>query len=659
MKLRLSRGRARKTTRLSPAFRSHDYPILINKRGGFESPLLTGQTLVQKVRRKIPRSSPLSWLSYQELTTAWRVSIIMSLASQIIDQRVAGIVSEQEDAFTNEIQLGNDAQKRMSAGFVFLVAKTALGLEDADIIDGIVDGGNDFGIDAIYYDEPNDGEIAVTIIQGKYKKNLNADANFPENGIKAMIDAIRTLFDPGASVTVNDRLQKRVEEIRSFVAGGAIPRVHAIAANNGLSWNNIAEQRIAESRAIFKDQVEWRHIGPDEVLSLLQAQKQIDTTIQLSGQAIVEQFDFRRVLVGRVSVAQLAALVEQYGDRLLERNIRRYLGLAGNRVNEAVASTLRDPRQRLNFYFYNNGITIICSKFRHNALQQQSTAVQIDGLQIVNGGQTSKTIHQIFREIGPEIAPAEVLVRIYELSGLDNELVSSITYATNSQNPVDLRDLKANDALQNRLGESIRALGYGYRPKREEKAVSSDEFTSAVVAEAVLAVWRHRPHQARFSGNKHFGTLYDTIFTPNLNGAQAVIASLIMRATENRRKRPPEGSPDFLIYGSRFVAMLIGKYLLNDMNIDLSELDHRNFGAARDLLERNTGDYFKRAEEEIGAALSPLFDDRDRTLQRLSATFRRSDLIEVLNNEELSALDETNVHVNEQSTDGVPPTRLP
>lgn len=31
------------------------------------------------------------------------------------------------------------------------------------------------------------------------------------------------------------------------------------------------------------------------------------------------------------------------------------------------------------------------------------------------------------------------------------------------------------------------------------------ELTSAVVAEAVLAIWRHRPHQARFMGRQHKG----------------------------------------------------------------------------------------------------------------------------------------------------------
>lgn len=563
---------------------------------------------------------------------------IMSLATQIVDQRVIGLISEKESQLKNDLNLGNDTNKLKSASFVLLVAKSALGLEDDEALDGIVDGGNDFGVDAIYYDEPIDGEISVTLIQGKYKNNLDGTSNFPETGITKIISAITSLFDPNIKLTLNDRLQKRVEEIRSFVASGAIPRINAIAANNGISWNSISENHITESRKYFGDQVDWRHIGPDELLSLLQAQKRIDSQLQLVGQAVVEQFDFRRVLVGRMSVLELARLVEQFGDRLLERNIRRYLGLSGNRVNEAVADTLRDAEQRKNFYFYNNGITIICSQFRHNALQQQSWQVQVSGLQIVNGGQTSKTIHQMEKDLGPDISSAQVLVRIYELPSEDDDLVSSITYATNSQNPVDLRDLKANDKIQKKLAESINSLGFSYRPKREDRPVSSNELTSAVVAESILAIWRRRPHQARFSGGKHFGALYDTIFSPDLNGSQAVIAALIMRQTENRRKRPPVNSPDFLIYGSRFVAMLIGKYLLSDLGISLKELDHRNFTQARELLETNISDYFRRAEDGIEQALKPLFDGRERTLQRLSATFRRADLVEDLMHGELTAL---------------------
>ena len=554
----------------------------------------------------------------------------MPLAAQIIDQQVSGVLDRQSEVFTLELQLGDDEPRKRSIAFLFLVARTAFDLTDELTIEGIVDGGNDFGIDALYFEPPDDGELHVTLIQRKYKADLRRVSAFPENGLARMIDAIGALFDPSQPVQLNRRLNERIEEVRSFVRDGAIPRVTAVAANNGSGWTAQGRQRIDNAAQDFGKQVEWRHIGSEELLDLLQARKPINADMTLSGKATVEAFDFRRALTGRMSVAELARLTDEYDNRLFDKNIRRYLGLAGNRVNEAVADTLRQPDQRPNFYFYNNGITITCSQFRHNALQRENWSVRVNDLQIVNGGQTARTVQQMAKEIGTEIGAAEVLVRIYELEKNDAELVEAITFATNSQNPVDLRDLKANDSRQRALGQSISELGYRYRAKREEKPVSSDEFTSAVIAEAVLAIWRRKPHQARFRSRQHFGALYDTIFTPDLNGAQAIVAALVHRHAENRRKRPPQGAPDFLAYGSRFVAMLMGCYLLEEMEIELEQLDHRNFGNARELLERQASDYLFRAEAQIGVALVPLFHERERTLQRLSATFRRADLVEML-----------------------------
>ena len=566
-----------------------------------------------------------------------------SLAAQIIDQRINGIVERHADSFAAELELGADAQEHLrSTAFTFLVARTVLpdltngGLTDDDVIDGIVDGGNDFGVDALYFsDEPGDGAITVVLIQSKYRRNLDVAAAFPENDIARMIDAIGALFDPERQVTVNERLRHRIEEIRAFVADGAIPAVTAIAANNGARWAAQAQQRIDHATRNFGNQVEWRHVGPGKLLDLLQKKAPVDDRLQLVGQATVEEFpSFRRVLIGRCSVGELARLADEYGNRLFERNIRHYLGLAGSRVNKAQAATLRKPEQRPNFYFYNNGVTLTCSQFRHNALQHGSWQVRMDDLQIVNGGQTARTVQRMTEEIGPEIGSAEVLVRIYELpTDDDGALVEAVSFATNSQNPVDLRDLKANDPRQRALADSIRELGYAYRLKRSEQAVSPREFTSVTVAEAVLAVWRKRPHQARFRQREHFGVLYDTIFTHDLNGAQAVIAALALRQAENRRKRPPPQAPDFLPYGSRFVAMLVGHYVLKDMEMTLRQLDHRNFTEAKELLERQAESYLCRAEEEIGAALEAIFDDQHRSrtyLQRLSATFRRADLVEML-----------------------------
>lgn len=553
----------------------------------------------------------------------------MSIDAQIIDQRVRKLAEDLREPLSAQINCGKDEHKLHSAAFVFLVQKSVLDLPDDEVIDTITDGGQDFGVDALYHGPIKDDEVAITLVQGKYSKDLEKDGEFPQGGVESMIQAVRLLFDPKAKLTVNPRLEAKVEEIRSLIAEGVIPTVHVILCNNGRRWNNPAQEIIDAAR--FGDQVTWQHIGPENLLSLLKAAKPVNDQITLSGQAIQEDFSgFRRTLIGRIAVGQLAGLFDRNSDRLLERNIRRYLGLTGNRVNEAIQNTLTDPTQRENFYFYNNGITIICSRFRVNQLAQEDWQVRIEGLQIVNGGQTSKTVQQVVKDC-PEAASAQVLIRIYELPEEDADLVLNITEATNSQNPVDLRDLRSNDRRQKDLAQAISDLGYVYRPKRGEPASSPKDITSATAAEAVLAVWRHMPHKARFNSGDHFGNLYDKIFTADLNGAQTVLAVLLLRIAENKRKRPPTDAPEFLPYASRYIAMLMGRELLKAMELKHgNQLDHRIFIKAEKLIESLGEDWFQIGINQINRALKPFFDQPNCTLQRLSAQFRRYDLVETL-----------------------------
>ena len=116
------------------------------------------------------------------------------------------------------------------------------------------------------------------------------------------------------------------------------------------------------------------------------------------------------------------------------------------------------------------------------------------------------------------------MIRIYQLAETDKAFVQDITYATNSQNPVDLRDLRSNDEIQRQLEIGMGDLGYTYRRQREEGGSGSNVITSSIVAESVLAIWRRRPHQAKFRRKEHFGKLYEDIFR-NLNAAQAVGSS--------------------------------------------------------------------------------------------------------------------------------------
>ena len=555
----------------------------------------------------------------------------MNINASIVDQRVSGIAEE----YSNELKdiVGSDAARQKSLAFILLCVSTALDTSLSEATDLLTEGSNDLGVDALHLSEVDDGEFTVTLFQGKYThKNLDGSANFPENAIKNLIALVSNIFDPDKTFSMNQRLAPRIEEIRSLIRDGYIPNVRLLLCNNGQSWNSQAQQWI-DSSGLSHAQVHWQHYNHDDIVAVLQRTKAVNDSLQLNGSAIIEDFNYRRVLVGKVPVTEIAKLFDRNGDLLLERNIRRYLGRNANRVNNAIHDTLVSPDKQKDFYFFNNGITMTCTKMRHNALQGGDYQLKLENIQVINGGQTCKTIQQTLNETDDLSAFNEVyvLLRLYELESDDDQLIKEITFATNSQNPVGLRDLRSNDSLQIQLETGINALGYNYRRYREDAAGGSHVISSATTAEAVMAIWRKCPHQSKFRRRELFGVLYDKVFT-DLNPAQAILAVLIFRAVETERKRPTllQPVPEFLPYAAHYMAMLVGQALLTLGKTRLQTISHLNLAQLIQLLEQNKAQLLNQAAAQLDLALKEIYGERQVSLQQLSATFRRGDLLEFL-----------------------------
>jgi len=553
----------------------------------------------------------------------------MNINASIIDQRLTSVMDQIQRQAADELNM-TDRGKLKSLAFVYICVKIMLDLDNEEAFDCLTEGGGDFGVDAMHLSEEIDGEFQVTLFQGKYHLNLEAKSNFEESSINVMINAIRHIFDPGSQLErINDRLKMKVEEARSLIRDGYIPRVRTIACNNGLKWNAAAQEAI--DRSDFGSQVIWEYVNHDVLIGILQRIKPVDETLRLIGKVIIEDMNFSRICIGRIPVFEITNLLKTHGERLLERNIRRYLGLHGNRVNEGIQQTLTGETPE-NFYFFNNGITMVCNDFSYNALQNSDYHVKVENLQIVNGGQTCMTILKTLKSMDSQLIPREasVLIRLYKLPKDNQNIVMQITYATNSQNPVDLKYLKANDQKQRQLEDSVTSLGYSYRRKRTDTPVKSSDITSGAAAEAILAVWRQRPHQAKFFTREHFGKLYDMIFRSDLTGSQVIIAVLLYRIAENRRKRPHSDDPIFIRYASCFIAMQMGKRLVLDIGLNSNSIDHRNFEVAKNLIELNGEAYFIESVIDVEQALKKLYGEIPVSLQQLSATFRRGDLIDKL-----------------------------
>lgn len=547
----------------------------------------------------------------------------MDIAKQIIDQRVNKILEDNPDLFAND-----DPERRHSKGFLLLGVAAYLDIDISEAEQFITDGGQDGGFDAAYLVEAQDSQLNVVLFQSKYTRNLEKDSHFSTNAVEKAVNTVRCVFDPAANIELNPKSRKKVDEIRSFILDGQIPYVTFVMLNNGLPWKQDGQNYIDHAFR-GQEQVRFTHFCHTDIIGYIRRTEPIDTQLLLSGKGIQEDFNYKRVILGRISVKEIYELMDRFGDRLLEKNIRRYLGK--NSVNDGIADSLLSDEKRQNFFFLNNGITMICEKFSYNGLQEKDWIVKISRLQIINGGQTCRTIYQTLKD-HPEIDFSQVyiLVRLYEVND-GEDVIQDITYATNSQNPVDFRDLKSNDERQILLEESARDLGYVYKRKRDNLS-NTNLIPSTVAAESVLAVWREKPHLAKYKRNEFFDKYYTDIFE-GLNAAQMVMAVLIFRYCDTMRKRVSEDRrvQAHRPFSQHYLAYIVGKRLLQESGLKLKELTHTDFKRVRQYFEDQKEKLYEEAEAVLGETLVKYFNEEALEQidgRTMAAAFRRFDLIE-------------------------------
>jgi len=141
--------------------------------------------------------------------------------------------------------------------------------------------------------------------------------------------------------------------------------------------------------------------------------------------------------------ALLRDLYDEHGSRLLELNVRSYLQAKG-KINKGILETLRnDPAD---FMAYNNGITVVAEKIVFGPLKSGHQGIhELQGMQVVNGGQTTASIHRAAREFEADLSKVFVQGKIVTVDPARfNEVVPLISRYANSQNKVTDPDLQAN-----------------------------------------------------------------------------------------------------------------------------------------------------------------------------------------------------------------------
>ena len=263
----------------------------------------------------------------------------------------------------------------------------------------------------------------------------------------------------------------------------------------------------------------------------------------------------------------LAAIYDRWGARLLEQNVRVFLQHRG-KVNKGIRITLQNEPSM--FFAYNNGITATAEEIEIEDNGGRLMLHRLKNFQIVNGGQTTASIHAAHRG---KIDVSQTFVQM-KLSVVDSQrasrLVPKISEFANSQNRVNAADFFANHPFHVRIEEfsrriyapspegTFRQSKWFYERARGQYADARAGLTPArrrkfdlenprrqLITKTDLAkflnVWEQRPHEVSLGAQKNFAAFARRIgqawskAPDDFNEAwyrEAVAKAIVFRATE-------------------------------------------------------------------------------------------------------------------------------
>ena len=166
------------------------------------------------------------------------------------------------------------------------------------------------------------------------------------------------------------------------------------------------------------------------------------------------------VYLAIISGELLAALYDEYRDRLLEKNVRSFLQVKGA-VNKGIRDTLRDEPDM--FLAYNNGISVTAESVDIVRDENGKPSIRrIRDMQIVNGGQTTASIFNAHkdRKINADLSKVFVQMKLSVITSPEDmdEIVPRISAFANTQNKVQGADFSANDPYHRRVEELSRTI---------------------------------------------------------------------------------------------------------------------------------------------------------------------------------------------------------
>jgi len=477
--------------------------------------------------------------------------------------------------------------------FAHVAMRVLLDLDDDEAYEACEVGGEfDNAPDAFWFDEgSNRGVFAVVSYASKAKATGNLDLVARMVGAIDRLDPVGTQSDSSTS----SGLSRRLTAMRDRDA--SVPLEVWLVCFGALD---------DESRAEF-DRVSSGQVASDPAVKLIEADVflgQVTETLSRDAPAMADPitltlhdyFEYEAdppAIIANIDALELAELERNYGFRIFQSNVRYLLG-GRQLINEGIAETIGDANERSNFWYYNNGIAVMCDAFDEPTEDDGTASVTIHNFQIVNGCQTTATLARTIDALRAADPPVRILARI--VASKDNKLRENIPLYNNRQNAVKDRDLQSNDRIQTNLQGAFDNLQppWFYIRKRGEwqarggsgrlkKRFSDRKVENDVAAQAYYAFFHNaavaRARKRYLFTSKSDNGFYEDIFNADTKPEPLLLAyrsSKYVKREVNAYRREIRGikrgrglaaeqkklDKEWLKFGEQYVLGVIGWHVL-------------------------------------------------------------------------------------------------
>lgn len=444
-------------------------------------------------------------------------------------------------------KLDLDDNQKARYGFYFFIIQNLTNLVDYDkMVEAITDtefnstffdvNDVDEGIDAVCFDEQ---EHVIALFNFKYRNKYNDDKEQSKNELLVTSKFLNALKQEDTT-HLKGKLKKYADKINEYNDSDDIWTTVLYYVSNESKTLSSLEPNIKQMSDTYGIDIEMK--GLNELVDMTSLHpRNIDASLVLNRDAVMSftetSLASARSYIVRLPLTELiritcdnATLRNEYNledenvlyktnvdIRVLFDNVRGFI--LQSKYNKNIETTLDSEPTK--FFFYNNGITIVAESISSLEINSgKKVKLEISNFQVLNGGQTLRTIHNYNKKnknnIVEKLSGAEVLVRMLNIT--DDALKGRIGEYTNSQNSINERDLKSLRPEQVKLEDYLRSNKILYIRKKGDVGQDDTVYDDSVSMELLGQIlWAAKGYPELVSNKKReiFTVQYDTLFANN------------------------------------------------------------------------------------------------------------------------------------------------